>query len=58
MYGGDHALMVKYYAFISLQESIEDKAEALKALRPVAFEFIKRISSQHNDDSNDSNIAD
>lgn len=41
MYGKDHASMVKYFSFISMQESIEDKSEALCQLSPKIFNFIK-----------------
>ena len=33
--------MVKYFSFISMQESIEDKSEALCQLSPQIFNFIK-----------------
>ena len=33
--------MVKYFSFISMQESIEDKFEALCQLSPKIFNFIK-----------------
>lgn len=42
--------MIKYYAFIALQESIQDKNDALKALRPEQFAFIKRINATDSED--------
>ena len=46
IYGEDHATMSKYYAFISLQDSIEDKTSILQIQRPRTFAFIKRINAQ------------
>ena len=35
---------MKYYSFISLQESIDDKTEALCLLRPKVFNFVKEVN--------------
>jgi len=42
--GSEHPFMQKYFAFISLQESIEDRAEALKALKEQSLTFIRDVN--------------
>lgn len=37
MFGEDHGFMAKYYTFISIQESVEEKTDALSELRPKIF---------------------
>ena len=46
MYGSHHAVMAKYFSFICLQESIEDKTEALSFLRLRVFDFLKGINKK------------
>lgn len=43
MYGDDHAIKVKYFAFKSLQDSIEEKTDALKAISAESFAFSERL---------------
>ena len=50
MYGEDHAVMQKYYSFISLQESIEDKTEALKFIGMKQLEHMQKVNQKSSGD--------
>ena len=50
IYGNDHATMVKYFSFISMQESIEDKTDELLRICPKIFNFIKGINKLSSND--------
>lgn len=44
MYGEDHPIKVKYFAFQSLQESIEEKIDALKLISEESFAFAENLN--------------
>jgi len=48
LYGTDHAIMQKYGAFISIQESIDDNHDALIELRRKNFELIESINRRQD----------
>ena len=50
IYGEEHAVMQKYYSFISLQESIEDKTEALKFIGTKQLEHMQKVNQKSSGD--------